>query len=175
MKIKLGRMLAALPAAFTAALVVGSGLTQAEPRQPVELRFISVSDWHAQLDPLFVFGEGTFGGAAELFDDFTVDGDPAFDDEAFRGAARGATPDGPGTPSCSCFREALRPPAPDLEAGPQSVAAPCLPPPTPSREAREDCERARVQRPRRGLGNGEHQGVQFKINVGCSVTVEGKR
>ena len=30
------------------------------------LRFLNVSDWHAQLDPLFVFGEGTFGGAAEL-------------------------------------------------------------------------------------------------------------
>ncbi len=34
--------------------------------QPVEIQFLNVSDWHAQLDPLFVFGEGTFGGAAEL-------------------------------------------------------------------------------------------------------------
>ena len=33
---------------------------------PVEIQFLSVSDWHAQLDPLFVFGEGTFGGAAQL-------------------------------------------------------------------------------------------------------------
>ena len=34
--------------------------------QNVDLQFLTVSDWHAQLDPLFVFGEGTFGGAAEL-------------------------------------------------------------------------------------------------------------
>ena len=66
MKTKIARTLAALPVAFTAALVVGSGLTQAEPREPVELRFLNISDWHAQLDPLFVFGEGSFGGAAEL-------------------------------------------------------------------------------------------------------------
>jgi 5'-nucleotidase len=32
----------------------------------VDLQFLTISDWHAQLDPLFVFGEGTFGGAAEL-------------------------------------------------------------------------------------------------------------
>ena len=30
------------------------------------IQLLTVSDWHAQLDPLFVFGEGTFGGAAEL-------------------------------------------------------------------------------------------------------------
>ena len=66
MRTKLARTLVALPAAFAAALVVSSGLTQAEPRQPVELRFLNISDWHAQLDPLFVFGVGTFGGAAEL-------------------------------------------------------------------------------------------------------------
>ena len=35
-------------------------------RQPVDLQFLTLSDWHAQLDPLSVFGEGTFGGAAEL-------------------------------------------------------------------------------------------------------------
>ena len=34
--------------------------------QPIDIQFLNVSDWHAQLDPLFVFGEGTFGGAAEL-------------------------------------------------------------------------------------------------------------
>lgn len=38
---------------------------QPEP-ESVELQFISVSDLHGQLDPLFVFGQGTFGGAAEL-------------------------------------------------------------------------------------------------------------
>ncbi len=31
-----------------------------------ELQFLSVSDWHGQIDPLFVYGQGTFGGAAEL-------------------------------------------------------------------------------------------------------------
>ena len=34
--------------------------------QPIDIQFLNLSDWHAQLDPLFVFGEGTFGGAAEL-------------------------------------------------------------------------------------------------------------
>jgi 2',3'-cyclic-nucleotide 2'-phosphodiesterase (5'-nucleotidase family) len=32
----------------------------------VEIQIIDISDWHAQLDPLFVFGVGSFGGAAEL-------------------------------------------------------------------------------------------------------------
>ncbi len=32
----------------------------------VDLRFLTFSDWHGQIDPLFVFGQGTFGGAAEL-------------------------------------------------------------------------------------------------------------
>ena len=36
------------------------------PDNVTELQVLTVSDWHAQLDPLFVFGEGTFGGAAEL-------------------------------------------------------------------------------------------------------------
>ena len=38
----------------------------APPPEQVQLQFLTVSDWHGQLDPLFVFGEGTFGGAAEL-------------------------------------------------------------------------------------------------------------
>ena len=63
---KLGGMRTALLAAFGAALAVGFGLAQARPPESVTLRFLNVSDWHAQLDPLFVFGEGTFGGAAEL-------------------------------------------------------------------------------------------------------------
>ncbi|MCZ6644296.1 MAG: 5'-nucleotidase C-terminal domain-containing protein, partial [Gammaproteobacteria bacterium] len=53
-------------AALGAALVLSVGLGHAGPRETVELRFINVSDWHAQLDPLFVFGSGNFGGAAEL-------------------------------------------------------------------------------------------------------------
>ena len=38
---------------------------QAEPRAPVEIQLLSVSDWHAQLDPLSVPG-GSVGGAAVL-------------------------------------------------------------------------------------------------------------
>ena len=33
---------------------------------PVDIRILTYSDWHAQLDPLFVFPTGNFGGAGEL-------------------------------------------------------------------------------------------------------------
>jgi len=36
------------------------------PKNLVNLQVLTVSDWHGQLDPLFVFGQGSFGGAAEL-------------------------------------------------------------------------------------------------------------
>ncbi len=42
-------------------------------RAPVDIQVLSISDWHAQLDPLFVFGEGTFGGAAELSAYFKIE------------------------------------------------------------------------------------------------------
>jgi len=35
-------------------------------KENIELQFLSISDWHGQLDPLFVFRQGSFGGAAEL-------------------------------------------------------------------------------------------------------------
>ena len=38
----------------------------ATPRPPVEIQLLSVSDWHAQLDPLSVTGVGNVGGAAVL-------------------------------------------------------------------------------------------------------------
>ncbi len=38
----------------------------AAPADTVNLQILTISDWHAQLDPLFVFREGVFGGAAEL-------------------------------------------------------------------------------------------------------------
>lgn len=63
-----GKRIASL-VALGAALVMSIGLSHAggpHKTKTVELRFISVSDWHAQLDPLFVFGQGSFGGAAEL-------------------------------------------------------------------------------------------------------------
>ena len=45
--------------------VAASAARPTEP-DPVSIRFLTYSDWHGQLDPLFIFGEGTFGGAAEL-------------------------------------------------------------------------------------------------------------
>ncbi|MCZ6663110.1 MAG: hypothetical protein O6951_09355, partial [Actinobacteria bacterium] len=33
---------------------------------PVDIQFLNISDWHAQLNPFFIFNVGTFGGAAEL-------------------------------------------------------------------------------------------------------------
>jgi 2',3'-cyclic-nucleotide 2'-phosphodiesterase (5'-nucleotidase family) len=40
--------------------------TTAAPREPATLQILSVSDWHAQLDPLSVSGIGNIGGAAVL-------------------------------------------------------------------------------------------------------------
>lgn len=51
--------------AAVAMIAVGSSAAAAPPT-PVTIQLISVSDWHAQLDPLFVFGVGAVGGAAEL-------------------------------------------------------------------------------------------------------------
>ncbi|MCH7985072.1 MAG: 5'-nucleotidase C-terminal domain-containing protein [Acidobacteria bacterium] len=49
------------------AAVTATGVFTAKAgREPVEIQFLTISDWHAQLDPLSVFGVGTFGGAAEL-------------------------------------------------------------------------------------------------------------
>ncbi len=53
-------------AAFAVVLMAGSTVTLADPPETVDIQFLSVSDWHAQLDPLFVFGAGSFGGAAQL-------------------------------------------------------------------------------------------------------------
>jgi 2',3'-cyclic-nucleotide 2'-phosphodiesterase (5'-nucleotidase family) len=55
-------------ATLASLLVLGTGLLPAEakPRQPVDLQFLNVSDWHAQLDPLPVGGIGDVGGAAVL-------------------------------------------------------------------------------------------------------------
>jgi 2',3'-cyclic-nucleotide 2'-phosphodiesterase (5'-nucleotidase family) len=55
-----------LAAALAAVLATSSGFTQDRDKQPVEIRLIAVSDWHAQLDPLSVAGQGVFGGAAQL-------------------------------------------------------------------------------------------------------------
>jgi 2',3'-cyclic-nucleotide 2'-phosphodiesterase (5'-nucleotidase family) len=46
--------------------VAGAGPPQPPRERVTELQIIQYSDWHGQLDPLFVLNEGTFGGAAEL-------------------------------------------------------------------------------------------------------------
>ena len=68
---KRGRRRSVLWGAVVIALLMGVMVpANADPDRgggkPVDIQFLNVSDWHAQLDPLFVFGEGTFGGAAEL-------------------------------------------------------------------------------------------------------------
>lgn len=56
---------------FATTLVVGaqvsSAAAKAKPdRMPVTLQFLSISDWHGQLDPLDVFGVGLRGGASVI-------------------------------------------------------------------------------------------------------------
>ncbi|MCH7766710.1 MAG: 5'-nucleotidase C-terminal domain-containing protein [Acidobacteria bacterium] len=51
---------------LVAAVTATGVFTAKADRRPVEIQFLTISDWHAQLDPLSVFGVGTFGGAAEL-------------------------------------------------------------------------------------------------------------
>jgi 5'-nucleotidase len=56
-----------MAAAASLILLLGLGApAEAEPNPPVELQFLNVSDWHAQLDPLPVTGVGDVGGAAVL-------------------------------------------------------------------------------------------------------------
>lgn len=45
----------------------------AAPRSTVEIQFLTVSDWHAQLDPLSITGVGNVGGAAVLAAYFDAD------------------------------------------------------------------------------------------------------
>ena len=57
--------------ALVATLVLGLQASTAEARgkpdrTPVTIQFLNVSDWHAQLDPLDVFGVGLVGGAPAL-------------------------------------------------------------------------------------------------------------
>ncbi|MBV9790563.1 MAG: 5'-nucleotidase C-terminal domain-containing protein [Chloroflexi bacterium] len=59
-----------------ALLIVATGTnaaTSLKPRQPVTIQFLTVSDWHAQLDPLSVTGVGNVGGAAELLSYWKAD------------------------------------------------------------------------------------------------------
>lgn len=60
--------LTVLLAVILAAGVLAPATVSAEPppRDEVDIQFLTISDWHGQLDPVFVFGSGNFGGAAEL-------------------------------------------------------------------------------------------------------------
>ncbi|HEX6301505.1 MAG TPA: 5'-nucleotidase C-terminal domain-containing protein [Acidimicrobiia bacterium] len=53
--------------------VAGAGPPEPPRGGVTELQIIQYSDWHGQLDPLSIFGEGTFGGAAELATYFQQD------------------------------------------------------------------------------------------------------
>lgn len=51
---------------LAATLVVTAAFPVHAARPPVEIQFLTVSDWHAQLDPLSIRGVGDVGGAAVL-------------------------------------------------------------------------------------------------------------
>jgi 2',3'-cyclic-nucleotide 2'-phosphodiesterase (5'-nucleotidase family) len=63
---RFGQAGAELLSACVITLAIGSGLAQAQSPEQLDIRFIAVSDWHGQVEPLSIFGEGTFGGAAAL-------------------------------------------------------------------------------------------------------------
>ena len=58
--------LLALVASLVAVSPAAADHANGQKKDIVELQFLTISDWHAQLDPLFVFGVGSFGGAAQL-------------------------------------------------------------------------------------------------------------
>lgn len=51
---------------LVASVVFATGSSGAKPKPTVDIQILNVSDWHAQLDPLFVSGVGNVGGAAVL-------------------------------------------------------------------------------------------------------------
>lgn len=61
-------VLMAVAALLIAALPMAAATPSIKPpnKGVVDLQIIQYSDWHGQIDPLSVFGEGTFGGAAQL-------------------------------------------------------------------------------------------------------------
>lgn len=54
-------------------VVLGVLILRAQPDGTIELQILSYSDWHGQLDPVDIPGEGIFGGAAELATSFRAD------------------------------------------------------------------------------------------------------
>jgi 5'-nucleotidase len=67
------RLLAFLSAAVLLATSLFAASAVAAKRAPVEIQLLSVSDWHAQLDPLNIFNVGDVGGAAQLATYFAID------------------------------------------------------------------------------------------------------
>ena len=65
MSINRSRRLFSMLVAFVI-LLATFGQAFAAPRPTVDLQLLTVSDWHAQLDPLSVQGVGNVGGAAAL-------------------------------------------------------------------------------------------------------------
>ncbi len=66
-KRKVPWVLVAVAALLVAVLAPATAGAEGEGQgAPVDIQFLNISDWHAQLDPLFVFPVGNFGGAAEL-------------------------------------------------------------------------------------------------------------
>ncbi|MEO6122852.1 MAG: 5'-nucleotidase C-terminal domain-containing protein [Ilumatobacteraceae bacterium] len=53
-------------AAAVVAGTIGTQIVNAGPRPVVSIQIVTISDWHAQLDPLSVSGVGSVGGAAVL-------------------------------------------------------------------------------------------------------------
>jgi len=53
--------------------MVGAQPPNPPQRGVTELQILQYSDWHGQLDPISIFGEGTFGGAAQLSTYFKQD------------------------------------------------------------------------------------------------------
>ena len=60
-------------ALMLALLLLPLGSVAAAPRPTVDLQFLNVSDWHAQLDPQPIAGVGNVGGAAVLSAYFQAD------------------------------------------------------------------------------------------------------
>lgn len=66
MKRRYRRWTTVLALSLVTAMLVPGPVGASHKPAPVDIQFLTISDWHGQLDSLSVFGEGTFGGAAVL-------------------------------------------------------------------------------------------------------------
>ncbi|MGH2401264.1 MAG: bifunctional metallophosphatase/5'-nucleotidase [Candidatus Limnocylindria bacterium] len=67
-------MAAILMATAMLVAVQATGAQARGPREPVEIQFLNVSDWHGQVDPLSITGVGDVGGAAVISAYWKADG-----------------------------------------------------------------------------------------------------